>query len=126
VILKGQQVDLYYENVGEDMLSSMLQLMADHSKIVMCGATATYNAWRKKAGVKNMENIIFKRIEVKGILYYNIDFSKMTNAFVEMTSLNVKGADVIIKGIEHLPEVYRDMINGKFIGKPVVQLADQV
>lgn len=52
------------------MLSSMLKLMANHSKIVMCGALATYNNWREKVGVRNMENIISKRIEMKGILYF--------------------------------------------------------
>ncbi len=53
-MMNGEEIDLYYENVGEDMLSSMLKLMADHSKIVMCGATATYNNWREKMGVRNM------------------------------------------------------------------------
>jgi len=37
-----------------------------------------------------------------------------------MGSLEMKGCDVLIKGIEKLPESYRDMIDGKFIGKPVV------
>ncbi len=44
--------------------------MADHSKIVMCGATATYTNWREKAGIRNMPNVISKRIEMKGILYF--------------------------------------------------------
>lgn len=108
------------------MLTSMLKLMADHSKIVMCGATATYNKWGDKSGVSNMESIISKRIEMKGILYYDEDFNERIMAFVEMGSLEVKGVDVLIHGIERLPEVYRDMISGKFIGKPVVQIVDKV
>jgi len=65
-----EKIDIYYENVGEDMLSSALTLMADNSKIIMCGATATYNSWGDKTGIRNYENIISKRIEMKGILYY--------------------------------------------------------
>jgi NADPH-dependent curcumin reductase CurA len=53
-MMNGEEVDLYYENVGENMLSSMLKLMADHSKIVMCGAIASYTNWREKAGIRNM------------------------------------------------------------------------
>lgn len=53
------------------MLSSMLNLMANHSKVIMCGATATYNNWGKQKGIQNYENIITKRIQVKGILYFN-------------------------------------------------------
>ena len=53
-MMGGEECDLYYENVGEDMLTSMLNLMAPHSKIVMCGALATYNNWTGKAGVANI------------------------------------------------------------------------
>lgn len=125
-MMNGEAVDLYYENVGEDMLSSMLRLMADHSKIVMCGATATYNNWHEKAGVRNMENIISKRIQMKGILYFEMERSERISCFLEMVNLDPKGAEVIIHGIENLPYVYRDMFNGKFIGKPIVQIADNV
>ena len=40
---------------------------------------------------------------------------------MQMGSLDMKGRDIILHGIEKLPETYRDMIHGKFIGKPVVQ-----
>lgn len=73
-MMNGQTCDLYYENVGEDMLSSMLNVMSDHGKIIMCGATATYNNWGSKEGVRNMENIISKRIQLKGILYFDVPF----------------------------------------------------
>ena len=74
-MMGGQKCDIYYENVGEDMLSCMLNVMADHSKVIMCGATATYNNWGSKEGVKNFENIVSKRIQLKGILYYDEDFN---------------------------------------------------
>ena len=35
------------------MLSSALKLMADHGKVVMCGALATYNSWTTKSGSRN-------------------------------------------------------------------------
>ena len=69
-MMGGEFIDIYYENVGEDMLSSMLNLMADHGKVIMCGATATYNNWGGKGGAKNFETIISKRILMKGILYF--------------------------------------------------------
>jgi len=43
--MNGEGADIFYDNVGEDMLSSMLNVMASHSKIIMCGALATYNNW---------------------------------------------------------------------------------
>ena len=106
------------------MLSSMLKLMRDHSKIILCGATATYNNWNRKAGILNYENIISKRIQLKGILYYGLSPQERIDAFMEMGALDMKGRDTIIRGIEQLPVVYRDMINGKYIGKPLVQLSE--
>ena len=44
--------------------------------------------------------------------------------FIEMGSLGVDGCDIIIKGIEKLPETYRKMIHGGFIGKPIVQIGE--
>ena len=70
-MMNGELVDIYYQNVGEDMLSVALNLMADHSKVIMCGATATYNNWGSKEGVLNFENIVSKRIQMKGILYFD-------------------------------------------------------
>lgn len=42
-----------------------------------------------------------------------------------MANLDAKGVDVIIKGIENLPYVYRDMLDGKFVGKPIIQVAEK-
>lgn len=39
-----------------------------------------------------------------------------------MGALDMKGYDVMIYDIESLPTTYRNMIHGKFIGKPIVQL----
>ena len=45
---------------------------------------------------------------------------------MEMGTLEMKGCDIIIKGIEQLPATYKKMIHGKFIGKPIVQLWEKL
>ena len=64
------------------MLSSMLNLMANHSKVIMCGATATYNNWGKQQGIRNYENIISRRIQMKGILYFSEDYNERIKVFM--------------------------------------------
>ena len=81
------------------MLSSAINVMADNSKIIMCGATATYNNWGSKEGVKNFEKLIYKRIQMKGILYFDVDQKERINLFMGMVELDVKGMEVMIKGI---------------------------
>ena len=63
---------------------------------------------------------------MKGILYFSEDYNERIKVFMQMGALEMQGSDVLIKGIENLPTTYRDMIAGKFIGKPVVQLWQQV
>jgi NADPH-dependent curcumin reductase CurA len=55
-----------------------------------------------------------------------MESNERISGFLEMANLDAKGVDVIIKGIENLPYVYRDMFNGKFVGKPIVQVADKI
>ncbi len=37
-----------------------------------------------------------------------------------MISLEVEGVEVMLKGITQLPEAYRDLIFGKYCGKPII------
>ena len=45
------------------MLTSMMNVMAQNSRIVLCGILATYNNWTdKELGIKNVEKMITKRV----------------------------------------------------------------
>lgn len=41
---------------------------------------------------------------------------------MDMVSYDIDGHEIMIHGIEELPVTYRNMIHGKYIGKPVIQL----
>jgi NADPH-dependent curcumin reductase CurA len=51
--MMGGHADIYFDNIGEDMLTTALLCMKVHSKVILCGATATYNNWKSKAGILN-------------------------------------------------------------------------
>lgn len=53
--------------------------MKEHSKVILCGATATYARWKTKAGVSTLMNAIIKRVTLKGILYFG-QFDKLVPA----------------------------------------------
>ena len=40
---------------------------------------------------------------------------------MEMIDLNINGSEVLIKGMENLPLAFRDVYNGKYMGKPIVE-----
>ena len=44
-------------------------------------------------------------------------------AVLEMIDLDIKGTEVLIQGMENLPLACRDVFNGKYMGKPIVEFA---
>ncbi len=39
---------------------------------------------------------------------------------MEMIDLNINGSEVLINGMDNLPYAFRDVYNGKYMGKPIV------
>lgn len=65
--------------------------------------------------------IIMKRIECKGILYYQYSEGRKIGAVMEMIELDIKGSEVLIPGMDNLPLAFRDVYNGVYMGKPIVE-----
>lgn len=61
-------VQVYFDNVGGEILDLMLTRMARHGRIAACGAVATYNSLGQGGGLQNWFEIITNRIEVKGFI----------------------------------------------------------
>ncbi len=104
-------------------MDAVLPVMKNHSKIVMCGATATYTKWKDKLGIKNYAMAIMKRIQFKGILYYGNN-NKYASAFMEISQLGLKGVSTMVSGLEKCPETIQGNFKGKFIGKPIIKITD--
>lgn len=76
--------------------------MKNHSKIILCGATATYARWKSKQGISNYLQIITRSITLKGILYFG-QMDKLITSLPEMMQLaehnNIEGYETIVDGI---------------------------
>ena len=121
--MMGGNADIYFDNIGEEMLTTALICLKRQGKAILCGATATYNNWKSKGGILNSEMIISKSIECKGILYYQYSEGKKVMAVLEMIDLDIKGTEALIQGMDNLPLACRDVFNGKYMGKPIVEFA---
>ena len=49
---------------------------------------------------------------MKGILYFDVGPAERVGLFMQMADIDMKGCDIVINGIEHLPTTYRKMIHG--------------
>ncbi|KAJ9507848.1 hypothetical protein QJQ45_021225, partial [Haematococcus lacustris] len=73
-------IDVYYDNVGGEMLEAALDVCNVNARVVACGSISQYNAQGEaRYGVKNLFNITTKRILMQGFIVF--DFNDMRAEF---------------------------------------------
>lgn len=123
-------VEVYFDNVGGEVLELMLQRMKRQGRIAACGAVATYNDMTG-AGVKNWFEIISNRLEVKGFIVIDAMVEGKTGPMLQKIIENVKagkikiGEDsetVVPTPFEEVPKTWQMLFSGGNTGKLVTQL----
>ena len=61
-------IDVFYDNVGGDILQAAVEIMARHGRIVLCGQIASYNSGRQPEGPHNMMRLVYGSIRMQGFL----------------------------------------------------------
>src|SRR5271166_930731 len=64
-------IDIYFDNVGGDILDAALARLAMRGRVVLCGAIATYNATEPPPGPKNYINLISRRGRMEGFIVFD-------------------------------------------------------
>jgi NADPH-dependent curcumin reductase len=63
-------VDVYFDNVGGEILDTLLTLINKNARIVICGAISQYNA-TKLVGPKNYLSLLVNRARMEGIVVFD-------------------------------------------------------
>jgi NADPH-dependent curcumin reductase len=120
-------VDLSFENVGGEVMSTVMSTMNLNGRVVLCGMISDYNA--KPAGISqgNFMPILMKRPRVQGFII--LDFaSRYEEAITQLsqwvTEGKLKHHETIVDGLENIPDVLNKLFNGDKIGKLIVKVAD--
>ena len=118
-------IDLYYDNVGGDILDICLAQLAMRGRIVLCGAISVYNEKTRPPGPRNIFNLIIKRGRMEGFLVLDY-LDRFLEAQIEMVGWlsegTVKHAEHIVDGLEHAPEALNLLFTGGNTGKVIVKL----
>jgi NADPH-dependent curcumin reductase CurA len=120
-------VDIYFENVGGEILETALSLMNDFGRIAVCGMISIYNATTPARGPSNLALVISKRLKVQGFLaldYYS-KVKDMVASFTEWyKSGKLKYRVDIVQGLESAPVAINRLFDGSHTGKLMVQVSD--
>ena len=123
-------VDVYFDNVGGEILDLMLRRMARFGRIAACGAVAEYNESTPK-GLKSWLEVISMRLEIRGFII--LDFlaqGKGPQAIKELREALKEGKitvgdqnETVVKTeFEGIPETWMKLFEGGNMGKLVTKL----
>lgn len=118
-------VDVYFDNVGGEILDTVLTLINKKARIVICGAISQYNA-TKPEGPKNYLSLLVNRARMEGIVVFD-NVARYGEAAKEMAGWILEGklnANFHVEkgGVKAFPEVLSKLFAGENTGKMVLEV----
>jgi hypothetical protein len=120
-------VDVYFDNVGGDVFEAALFNMANHGRIVCCGAVSQYDRAPPPHGPRGVPGLIVtKRLKVEGFVVMDLYDGRdaalaQLRAWIEAGRLKVH--EDVIEGFENLPAALIGLLAGENRGKRMVKVA---
>ncbi|WP_081211707.1 NADP-dependent oxidoreductase [Salegentibacter sediminis] len=118
-------IDVYYDNVGGEILDAVMQNINDFARIINCGAISLYNKEEMPTGPRVEGILIKKSALMQGFLVRNHvkDFGPAINQLATwLGEGKLKYEETVIKGFEKTPQAFLDLFEGKNKGKMVVEV----
>jgi len=120
-------IDVYFDNVGGDILEACLFRMNNHGRIVCCGAVSQYDGAPSPHGPRGIPGLIVtRRLTMRGFIF--TDFGdRRPAALTDLESWVREGKltvpEDVIAGIENTPGALVGLLAGENIGKRMVKVA---
>ncbi len=117
-------VDVYFDNVGGNILDSALTFINRNARVVICGAISQYNN-SDVLGPKNYLSILVNRAKMMGMVVFDYK-DRYTNAIEEMKGWiekgNLKSNEDIHFGLDNFYNVFQKLFNGNKLGKLILKV----
>lgn len=126
VELCPEGIDVYFDNVGGEILDAVLANLAIGARIAVCGAISTYNQ-DEPTGVRNTPNLIMQRARMEGFLI--LDYvDRFLEAIMGLAPLVAEGklqyAVEVVNGLDRAPETLNRLFTGDHAGKLIIRVSD--
>ena len=120
-------VDVYFDNVGGEILDIVLGRLARKARIVICGAISQYNNTTPVQGPKNYLSLLVNRARMEGIVVFDYT-ERFPQAVAELAGYlkdgRMKSKEDVVVGLDTFPETLLKLFNGENFGKLVLQVAE--
>ena len=120
-------IDVFFDNVGGEILDAALARLAFHGRVVLCGAISRYNDTALASGPKNYLNLLVQRGRMEGFIV--LDFMPRAGEAVLalagwMKDGRLKDRIDVQHGLENAPATLMRLFKGENQGKQLLKLAE--
>lgn len=116
-------LDVYFDNVGGQILDDALACLGRGARVVICGAISQYNNLDGIRGPQNYLSLLVNRARMEGFLVFDYR-ERYPDALQEMAGWLAAGKlqhrETLVKGIESFPEAFQRLFSGEKLGKLVL------
>ena len=119
-------IDVYFDNVGGDILEACLPQMNLHGRIACCGAVSAYDGAPPASGPRGIPGlIVVKRLTMQGFIFTDFNDQRI-EALAELQTWvsegRIKVQEDIIAGLENTPQALIGLLAGDNRGKRMVKV----
>lgn len=119
-------VDVYFDNVGGEILDHVLARLRRGARVVICGAISQYNATQRSPGPANYLSLLVNRASMTGMLVFDYQsrYAEGIAALADWRAAGVlRAPETVVDGtVDDFPEVLGKLFTGENVGKLVLRV----
>jgi len=120
-----QGIDVYFDNVGGDILDTALTLANQRGRIVICGLISQYNSTEPPAGPRAFGYVLLRRLRIEGFIV--LDYAaRFPEAFAALgrwlADGRLKYRVDVVEGLDQAPVAINRLFDGANTGKLLVKI----
>ncbi len=118
-------VDVYFDNVGGEILDTVLTRLRLHARVIICGAISQYNATSPILGPKNYMSLLVNRARMEGFVVF--DYADRYDTAIKYQAQwrsegRLMSQEDIDDCIETFPETLLKLFSGENQGKLILRV----
>ena len=118
-------VDLFFDNVGGELLETAIGAMKHRGRLVLCGAVSGYGDAAPAPGPRNMFEVVTKELNLQGFMthFRHERYDEAREALAGwLREGRLVSPEHRLRGIENVGAAYADLFAGRNFGKTIVEL----
>ncbi len=120
-------VDVYFDNVGGEILDTVLTRINRKARIVICGAISQYNNTTPMRGPSNYMSLLVNRARMEGMVVF--DYADRYPVAIKeiagwMREGKFKSREDIVDGLDRFPAALNGLFAGENFGKLILKVND--